>query len=232
MEIIKAEVLTSVRADALKISSVAAEVDAIEVVDEESYQLVDTYLARVRLAKKKGEDRIDPIIKPIYAGLQSLYKLKTELLAPLLDAEASGKAKMKDFKLLEMRKAREDQERREAEQRRLEADARKKQEAEDNAKTEAMRKRLAAQREKLEEQAAAIQQTPAPPPVRAASSTTRTVKKLRIVNEDLFWACVARENVLRGYVTVDLVGLNKYAAGFDPAEYGLEQYDDVQIVGR
>jgi hypothetical protein len=220
------------------------DVDGLQVVDAESYEEADQILNKVQTARKKwnaemyGADGKSGPIPSIRTGLDALYALNRKIDKPLELLEASIKSKMQAFKLEEARQLRAAQDAREAETRRLAA---LEQEALRKA-AEAPTPQLAGRFVKQAEHAAialeVAQEQPAPQPVQAFNSATRTVKKWRLANPLAFAKAVADGTYDTGYVGVseDAVRLFNEMLRTDPeglgAYPGIEVYEDIRIVGR
>lgn len=117
-----------------KTAAVLIEISTLTVASNEDYADADLLLARVRQARKLVADKTEPIISPIYQGLQALYAFRRELDKPLENAEKAVKAKMAGWQ--------------ESERRRIEAER-------DAARREELRKqREAAEAQRLAEEAA------------------------------------------------------------------------------
>jgi hypothetical protein len=208
-------------------------VDAVQVLSvttEEEYQEADGILARVRSARKVWGDRLEKIIRPIRTGLDELYTLNREGDRPFQVLEDSIKAKMKDFKVAELRRIQAAA----AEEDRLKREAEEKARAAEAAKTPQMRGRLESQAAQLEQKAAAVAWS-APTPVAAVSSVTRQTKGWRIKDEDAFYKGLAEGYIPRDVMDIKVGTMNRHLRD-DPegmeAWPGVEVFDDVQIVGR
>lgn len=220
-----------------------SDVADIEVTDEHSYLLADGLLNRIQQAKRNWEGRVDPIIKPIYDGLQLLYALKNDVLQPLKTYEAAIKGKMKAYKLLEAKRIREEQEAQAKELERLRQEALAKEAALLKAKTNQMRDRLAEKKAELEQARSELEQRTAPVPVKAAGSSARS-NKIPVVPDKakLMQAVLNSELKVSGEVvdiddlfTINAAQLNA-AYKLDPESVskwpGVDIIDDVVIVGR
>ena len=211
------------------------DVVGIVITDAEGYEAADTMLARISKARKGWGARMEKIIRPIRQGLDAIYELNRDVDKPLEGMEKTIRRAMADYKLEEHRQlqAAEEQKRRDEEQRRLEAEeARLKAE---RAATPQMRGRLeaTAAKKELEADRIAMQETPAP--VIADNSTDRTVKKIRVVDEDAFYKGLGEGYIPRVCAPIHQPALNKLLKD-DPegaaAMPGVEVYDDVEIVRR
>ena len=76
------------------ISPFLSEARAVTVTDPESYQLADSFLFRIKSARKVIESKITPIKRPINEAKAAVMALEHELDDPLAAAEREVKAKM------------------------------------------------------------------------------------------------------------------------------------------
>lgn len=209
-------------------------VQTLLVRTEDEYQGADQVLGRIRQARKTWADKMEPIIRPIRQGLDNLYALNREVDKPLELMEGKVKGAMQEFKRLELAAIREQQRLREAETARLQAEAEAKIRAAETARTPQMQGKLQAQAARASEQAEMVAQMAAPAPVRAVSSSTRTVTRYRVNMAQLI------KGIVDGYVPPQAVELStRYLdqqLKDDPeglkAWPGVDVYEDVQIVGR
>ena len=184
--------LVKTRVDGIKLlTPLQAALEQLVVSDEDSYLEADFELAKIRAAVATWDQRINPIITPLKrvldeakSAMAGAKALDDEVRKPLLALEAGTKQKMKDYKLLEASRAAEakaasDRAAAELRQRALAATT-----AAAVAKTPQAKARLQQQSATLQAEAASVvEQTVIDnTPVRGAASTTRTVKKLRLVN--------------------------------------------------
>lgn len=211
-------------------------VKALEIKTAEDYLEADEILTSVRQARAKWEAKYyTSILVPMRKALDAGYALNREVDGPLEAMEKAVKLEMKDYKLLEAKQQREADEARARETARLQQAAAVKQAAEDNAKTTAMRNKLRAAREKLEEEAAEVEETaPIAAPVKASGSVGRKVKKWRVLDIGSVihhWEEFPDETILLINPTVVNAAFKK-----DPdvvAKWpGFEVFDDIEIAGR
>lgn len=221
------------------IPTLKTEVNDLVVEDDASYQYADELLERIRQPRKLWKGiwtRIqEKTIKPIRAGLDELYALDRDVDRPLEALETSVKAKMRDFKLEEQRQLQAEQAARDREQQRLLNEARKKEEAEQNARTAAMREKLRLQREALEAQAAEVEEQAAPEPVTAVHSAPRTKRAWRLKSIEDFCVGVAEGSIPAECIALVTPIINRYYKDNPEAVEswpGLEGFDDIQIAGR
>lgn len=198
---------------------------------EDNYLVLDAMLGRIQAARKRWSARIGKIIDPLWEALQSGRGLKNEVDKPLEVLEVQVKGVMKSLKIEERRRITAAAE----EEDRLRNEAAEQEARELAAKTPQMKARLAAKRQELETKADT--QSEAQIPVMAGASTTRTVKKWRVIDQAAFIKGLAAGKIPAMAITVNTVGINqifKSVGGHDAvAAYpGVEVYDDIDIVGR
>lgn len=235
-ELVPQAKLEHTRAQAISVSGlVLSQLDGLQVVTATDYAFADALLTRIRTAKIAVGDKLNPIIRPIYEGLEALYALKRELEKPLDDGERLVKAKMKEYKLEEARQIRAADEERQRAAEKLREQAEEKERKEALAKTAQMRDRLAAQRIALERKAEEVEEAEVDGPVKAAGSRTRTVTTWRLTDKMTFLL-----GAIEGTIPLDAVSIvqpvitkalrdnPKLVASWP----GIEIVEDVQIVGR
>lgn len=219
------------------VSPLQSQVNSVKVTTELEYMKADSLLTKIRIAKANWLNRINPIIEPSYKALQLLYKLRSDVVEPLEKYELSIKGKMKDFKLLEARIAREAEEKRQAEIRRIEEEERLRAEAEAKARTSPMKARLAEKRAELEAERLKLENTVAASPIQAAGSTPKATRKWKVVsitklmehlieNEDLTALVIVDQTQMNAYFKLEKPGVGK---GWLP---GIEVYDDIDITWK
>lgn len=213
------------------IDPLQAAVAELAITTEDEYLVADAMLGRIQAARKRWSARIGKIIDPLWEALKSGRELKNEVDKPLEVLEGKVKGAMKAFKLEEAKRIQAAAE----EEERLREEAAAKERAEEAAKTQPMKARLALARQKLEDKAEAAAE--AQTPVIAAASTTRMTKKWRIIDQDAFLMGVALKKIPAMALTVNTVGVNqifKQPGGHAiVAKFpGVEVYDDIDVVGR
>jgi hypothetical protein len=182
----------------------------LKIIDANTLAQADSFLSKICSARKVIEVRLKRILDPLNEARNEVLNLRREMDAPLLQLEAELREGMKDYRMLEIRKEREAEEKRLQERRRIEAEAAKKLAQENAAKTEAMRKRLAAQREELEAKAVEVTAAPLAPPVTLMNSGTRTERRVRITDRKAFLAAVVAGEVPDDVITIDMSTLERY----------------------
>lgn len=203
----------------------------LRVTDEDSYLVADAMLGKIQQARKRWSARIGKIIDPLWEALKSGRELKNEIDKPLETLETQVKHSMRTFKLEEARRIQAAKD----ETDRLLAEAAQKERLESAAKTQPMKERLKARRLELEAQAETVAEQQAP--VLAQSSSSRTVKKWRVIDAKVFALAFAHGKVPGDVLSVDQVAVNRYFKREGGAEAvaewpGVEVYDDVIIAGR
>lgn len=211
------------------IDPLRAEVEGMVIATEDQYLVADAMLGKIQAARKRWTARIGKIIDPLWEALKSGRELKNEVDKPLEALEGHVKQAMRTFKLAEQRRIQAAAD----EEARLRDEAAAKEHAEEAAKTAPMKARLAAKRMELETQADAASE--AQTPVIANASSTRKVKKWRVIDQSAFIIGVVERKIPAMALSIDTVSMNRLFRA-DPeavAAYpGCEVYDDIDIVGR
>lgn len=203
------------------VPTVTAQVEALGVIeDEDTYHVADKYFGRVKTARKEWAGRMQEIIRPIRQGLDKLYKLNRDVDQPLAQLETRIEALMKDFKLKELQRVREEQEQADQEAARLRGLL-------ENAKTPIKQQALAQQLEEVE----AWQ----PETTKGENSSSRPSRKVRIVDLKAFAKAVGAGLIPEDVLLVHMPAVNRYFK--DDAETvegwpGVEGFDDIAIVSR
>jgi flagellar biosynthesis GTPase FlhF len=229
-------------------SELAVAVNGVMITDQVSYSEADTLLARIQTARKTWnirmygtKDKPGPIPQ-IRSGLDQLYELNREIDQPLEKMEGRVKQAMRDFKLAEARQARELQEAKEAEQARLEEQRLAAEAAAAAARTPQMRGKLEKKVEEIAQQQETVAAVESESPVVGVRSSDRKVKKWRLQHDEeqgshlgeLLMA-VIEGKVPEDAILLNVVYINKlYKERPDVVRSwpGIEEYEDVQIVGR
>lgn len=207
----------------------------LPVIDQESLTQADVQLSRVQTARKTIATRMEKIIRPIRSGLDELYKLNRELDRPLEAMEKEIKGEMKAFHLEQQRQIDEARQEAQRQEWALLAQARKKEEAAQQAKTPAARTRLQQEADALQDQAVEVSTAEMPIAAVTMHSSSRPIKRwtapdlLRIV-----------KGVAAGEIPVEAVQLNytfinrtyKEDAEGVTCWPGIVIIDDVEIRGR
>ena len=190
----------------------AVDIGTLAVIDDTSYHVGDRSLFDVRAARKQLasliEQKVDPIIKPIRAGLDKLYEGRRTVLAeldkPLADAEGSVKMKMADYQAKQREAARQAEAKRLRDAAELERQARA---ALEVAKTSTSVGEVRAALEtasQAQAQARSVRSAPPPPaPVKGAASKTVVTKKWVVKDLSALIKAVAAGTVPEMVLTVD-----------------------------
>ena len=213
------------RASALTVTQEILDLARDLIVETEpDYHTADEILHKIKVAQKRLDQPFEDVIRPVRQGLDGVYAIRREVENPLLDLEQTVKEKMRAFKLAEAERIKKEERIRLAVQR---------------AAEEAERKRVAAlpkpERPAEPVEVVVIHSAPVRAPVRAASSSSRTIKKWRVTDLELVLEAVRLE-----IAPVDILQINavRVAEMFkaNPAVIdeipGMETYDDVVISGR
>lgn len=211
----------------------------LDYPDPEAYQMADSLFGHIKFARRKVEERFDPIIGPIRKGLDKLYALRREADHPLDQAERDLKDKMAAYKteerlvLAEVKQIEEDKERalqaesrrRAAEETQLRLESERRQEEvrrdtseENRRKAEALaaeskaRAEAAEQASRQADQALEVQVMTAaiPAPVRAYGTTVRTVRRWRVPDIEPVLKAVVAGRVPVGVLMIDKEWVDRY----------------------
>lgn len=215
------------------------EVVSVQVTDEDSYLHADMVLAKIRSTRKAWNERMEAIIRPIRTGLDHIYALNRDVDKPMELLEGQLKRAMSDYKTQERRQLEAAQRAKDEEDQRIADELARVQEAEAKARTAPMRAKLALAREALETQQQIVAEEPVSAPVQANHSTTRVVKKIRVIHLKMLLMAIVAGKVPMDAIAVNQVALNSYLKLGPDNNYlpvsewpGVETYDDTQIVGR
>lgn len=252
------------------IAPLKPKVVALTITCDADYLMADHLLNDIKTKRAIWATKIDPIRDPILEAIEKLKlslvgvkALDTEVDTPMAMLEGDVKEKMKDYKIEEARQIREARQLQDEAARKLREDAEKKRVQEEAARTPQMKAKLAQARADLETQAQIVEMpTQATTPVKAVSSTVRTVQKVRVHDVDAFLSALAHYNPVAGVYKMklppmSLITLHTQRTGEQVAEGsaldkieaeiskifstqpgvvtswpGVELYDDVIIAGR
>lgn len=191
------------------VSPVIVAANQISVVNADQYQGAADFLKQIKDAQKKVADYWKPLKEKAHAAWKEITGKESEMLTPLKDAETTVKSKMLTFQQAE-------EEKRQVEQRRLQA------EADERARKE--RERLLKHAESLktpekqEEYRQAAEEVVAPvitvetETPKVAGISTRKTWVAEIVDKKVFIAAAVNDPNLMALVEIDLSKLNKIAA--------------------
>lgn len=206
------------------------------ITDEQQYREADMFLAEIKATRDRWVDRIDPIIKPIYQGLEGLYELKRSIVKECDGVEEVVKEAMRNYQLVLYRQKQEEErlklqaaedERRKAEELRKKAEA---------AKTPQMATRYYRAAEEKEAVVQNIQEVETTQLAQGEHSHVKGVgKKWKLDNTQEFikglasgiipWECLSS-------ITPSIRAINEYYRS-DPDTVGqwpgIVEVDDVQI---
>lgn len=207
--------------------------ETLEVTDPQSYAVADSLLTKIVTTRKTIKTRLSKILDPLKEALKQAQSLLSEVDTPLSEAESTIRGSMKDYKLEEAGQANLAARKREEEAAELRRQADLKKLAESKAKTQQMRDKLAAQRAELETKADVTEVAPAPALVKAAGSTTRTVKVPIVIDECAFIKAVASGLIPPDTLSFHMVNIKAHCKSRPDlvAKWpGLDIIDDIQIV--
>jgi hypothetical protein len=141
------------------ISPVVADAKALTVTDKSSYETADAFLFKIRQARKKVVDRIEPIKKPLNDAKAAVMALEHELDDPLAEAERTIKTKMAAWQVEDRRRVEAENRRRWEEEQKAQRLADEQRRREEQAKLdEALAARRAQEARTLEARQKAIQE--------------------------------------------------------------------------
>lgn len=226
-----------------------AQVESLEVVDAATYQVADHCLGRI--IEERGKLRAD-LLRPIdeaKAALKKLTALFDRVDGPWKTAEVTLRRRMAVYKTAEARRLVEEKAAREREARhQMEEADRARREAEEIARRARMqvahaeqvrlqqeaKLRLEESRYHVEEAyKAAAESTPRP--TAAINTTTRTVRRWRIVDLNEFLLAIANQEVPAHMAEPNASNINAHFA-IAPKEVaawpGVEVYEEVVIVRK
>lgn len=215
---------------------------SLKIVDADSYGKADTILSRIREARRGVEAKLSPIATPIEKAFKEIQEarkavkaLHTELDSPLEQAEAQVKGLMRGYKIEEQRLIAEAEEEKSREAEKADKLLREALEKENNAKTAAMRVRLAQKRIEAEAAVEKVEEVAVAAPVKAASSSTRMISKWKVTDMKALLKAVVAGEIPEDMLLVNITVGNSYLkmARAEMEKWaGVEVWDDVQIVGR
>lgn len=243
-----------VRKEALLVTpTLQAKAQALTIKTDADYQAASQVLANIKAALiGPFMQRVDKIIAPLAEALDEARGLKRDVKKPLEEAEEIVKLKMKQYQLEKAEIERKAQQAREDEERKLAAEAQQKELALANARTKAMRDKLATANAELAQKRAELAAQQPAPAVKAVGSQTRKTKKWRVVSLTQFilslvWQspinpkpnvilCMKPEaEDLMSLISIDSVQMNcKFRLDNPkPGEWmpGIECYEDIDIAG-
>jgi hypothetical protein len=187
---------------------VLTDANYITVTDQASLSTADLYLKRIRDARSGVNEKLDPIIRPVYEGLQALYALKRELSDPLDLAERELKHKMTDFHMAQRRAEELERHKVEEETRRLselaQAEVAKSQ---DTGLSAIERARAKVKAKQAVVEAVTVAQ-PVVIPVRATNSSFIPTEKWEITNLKEFLKGIIDGTIPEEMVSVHAVNMN------------------------
>jgi hypothetical protein len=258
----KAEVVVPELVDTVKVRAqgltllapLTPEVRALRVTTPVEYLSADELLGRVRNARSRWKMLMDPIVAPLArmkADLKlqeaGIKNLNNEVDGPMETLELRVKESMRLYKMEEAKQiqaAREEEARAERERQEAIAEMRRKEEA---AKTVQMRAKLAQKRADLEEEAVQASMVDLNPVAKGASSSVRSIQKIRVTNLAVLVAALADYQPKAGMyqmgvpplslineemLQVRLNALFREQPGIAASWPGVEVYTDINIAGR
>lgn len=196
----------------------------LAVETEPQYHSADEILHKIKVAQKRLDQPFEDVIRPVRQGLDGVYAIRREVENPLIDLERTVKEKMRAYKLAEAERIRKE----EAERARVQREA----EAAERRRVAALPKEAPAE---PQAEIVVLHPTPVMAPVRAASSSARTIKRWRVYDFEQVIECVKLGLAPVEWLQINAVAVEK-AFKLNPALIdevsGMECYDDIQIAGR
>src|SRR5688572_24732453 len=83
------------------VSPLQAAVEALEVTDAEELGAADELLSSILQARRKWDEKMEPILAPLRQAKSAADALKREIDKPLEQLELQVKAKIRDYRLAE-----------------------------------------------------------------------------------------------------------------------------------
>lgn len=192
-----------------EINPVLLQAGSLAVTNAEQYQGAADFLKQLKDAQKRVTDFFSPIKKKAHEAWKSITAKESEVLTPLKNAESTVKNKMLTYQ-------RQEEEKRQAEQRRLqaEADARARKEQERLMKKAEQMKTP----EKQEEYRQAAEEVQAPVVAvqseapKVAGISTRKTWKAEVTDKKAFVEAALKDDNLLAFLEIDMSKMNKLAA--------------------
>lgn len=214
-----------------EITPVETRANEITVTNGEEYSEASNFLLKIKEMQKKVGEYWKPLRENAHKAWKSICDKEKEFTSPLQEAEHIIKGKMIEWQ-------RQEEEKRLAEQRRLQA------EAEERARKE--RERLIKQAEKLKTPVLKEQRLQEAEEVEAPEITLQTEKpkvtgistrklwKAKLEDKEKFIRAALDDKNLMPYIEIDMGKLNKMAAATKgEIEYpGVKFYEEMTIAGR
>lgn len=207
----------------------------LEVTSDDDYAEADAALKTIRAALKSVAESFDPIIEPARASLNATYAFRRSFDLPLNEAEDHVRNQMKRYQLAEQKRIADEEYEKEKTRRRLLEEAEETQRKADAAKRPQEAAKLEKKAERLVEQSQDVAAMPVQGPVKGSSSTTRKVKKWRLINLPQFLAHVVAGKASQETVTLNNIYVNQMLRDHPDVVAtwpGIQVYEDVQIIGR
>jgi len=213
------------------------QIEDLVVEEPAQYAIADSLLSKITSAKRIVEGKFRPMLDHFNRGLGLLRGLQHELLDPLVEGEKSLREKMRQFKIEEQRQIYEAQRVQAAEAARIRREEEEKERQLAAARTTQMREKIQAKAAELATQRMMVESAPEPEIVKVAGSTTRKVRKWRVVD---MAALAASAIDPEGVVPIEVLMVNAEVVNtqfrVDPvgvAEWpGIGIWEDIVIVGR
>jgi|SRR5271155_199934 hypothetical protein len=215
---------------------VLTDANYLAITDQVSYSTGDLQLLRIRDTRKLVNEKLDPIIRPIYDWLQSWYSLKRELSDPLDIAEQGLKQKMSTFQFELLKKKQESQRLIDEETRRLSQQAQAElTKSHDTGLSAIERARAKVKAQQTVTQAKEVAQTTTVAPVRAANSSVIPTTIWEVTDFKAFLKGIVDGTIPEEMVTVQSVNMNamwKMNKEKVKGWPGVGAVEGVRIVGR
>lgn len=210
-------------------------IKVLKIVDVDSLAQADGFLTRIHEARKLIESKIKKVLDPLNEARNELLGLKREMDNPLAQLEEQLRDGMKQYRLEEARKAREEEEARRKEAERIEREARQKALAAEAAKSQSMKTRLTNQAQELEAKAVEVVSAPVSSPTVLMGSGTRTVRKVSITDRKALLKSILSGEVPDDIITFDMGVLERYRRMDEETVKswkGISIVEDIEIVRR
>ncbi len=228
--------IAKVRREASSLTApVVTTVQYLTIIDSDSYANADGVLSKIRAAKKGVQEKFEPIITPIYKGLELLYKFRKELIDPLDSAEKDVKLKMSIWQTGERKRIAAENEAKEAEAAKLRKELAEKEARIEAATRKSVKTALTNKTTELSEKLVEVESQPVATATKGQHSGTREITWCLVTDPLAFYKAVVAGEIPLDVVLVDEAKLRKYYS-LDPATViswpGVKVEHKIQIVGR
>jgi hypothetical protein len=213
------------------LSPLEAEVKGLIIRNHAELTHADQLLYDIGQAIKQWDGKMEPILKPLREAKTAADALKREIAKPLQALYDAVRVKIRDYRIADNKRIEDERREKDKAQALINKQLEEASARELAARTKQLRERLAAKRVELEAQAEELE-ADVPEPVKTEHSTSRTVKKWRVVDRDAVLRGVVAGKVPQEAVIYDTAWVNKRPLTEVATWPGFEIYDDLIIAGR